>query len=244
MLANPEGVCQTCQANTTKCLSCGKPITGRYVEIDGKGPYCLVCYEQQATCDVCAIPLGSGDRWRLSDGRVICPDCHATAVFEAAEAVKIYQDIQDLARKHLDLSLNVPTGLILVDRDNLTKICYEQSGEAYPPQALMGIYVRRGMRRAIYIQNALPSLIFTQVSAHEFGHAWQAENNPLTLQIHFREGFAEWVAYKVLQTLGKKEQMERMLWRNDVYGQGLRWALSRERRVGASGFLREVRDMR
>jgi hypothetical protein len=111
----------------------------------------------------------------------------------------------------LGLSLNVPTGLALVDRTQLAKVIQGQQGAGHSKNEAdteldahrtLGLYVRKGMRRALYIQAGLPRLLFLQVAAHEFAHAWQGENCPLLKTTLYHEGFAEWVAYRVIGHYG------------------------------------------
>jgi hypothetical protein len=58
------------------------------------------------------------------------------------------------------------------------------------------------------------------------------------------EGFAEWVAYKVLGYYGYNDQMTRMQARDDIYGQGLHWALGVEVQAGAVGVIEACRRSR
>ena len=236
-------VCATCLSHAPRCAECGQPLTGRYFETEDQRRLCANCYHDAPACDVCGRALNH-ESWQLSDGRLICAACHATAVYEPAEAVEIFGKIQALLIKMMGMHLNVPTGILLVDRDELVRLCSSQIGEFFPPDALMGLYLRHGLRRAIYIQNALPQPVFAQVTAHEFGHAWQAENNPVMVNPLLREGFAEWVAFRLIEALDLRSQMHWMMARNDVYGQGLRQMLEMEHRHGAEGVLKRIQLVR
>jgi aminopeptidase N len=50
-----------------------------------------------------------------------------------------------------------------------------------------------------------------RVTAHEYAHAWQGENCPLLDDPLLREGFAEWVAYRVLEYYRLDRQLDLML---------------------------------
>lgn len=275
-------ICETCQKSIKLCLSCGEEIRGRYLEFDGVGPYCQNCHKKLPPCDICTAPL-TREHWLLSDGRTMCTYCHATAVYEPGDATILYEEMKSVAAQLLGLSLNVPTGLALVDRNQLAEVIrgvITAAGDAGRPghatqeldaQRTLGIYARKGMRRGIYIQTGLPRLLFLQVAAHEYAHAWQGENCPLLAAISStaaasngspdisstptslsdsssplepilpsvaHEGFAEWVAYKVLGHYGYRRGRERMLARTDIYGQGLRWALQVEKNCGSQGVLK------
>ena len=75
------------------------------------------------------------------------------------------------------------------------------------------------------------------MAAHELAHAWQMESAPLVRDPLLREGFAEWVAYHVLLAHGEGEAAERIVAREDVYGQGARLLLGMERDMGAAGLI-------
>ena len=231
--------CPTCLDNQPLCIGCGQPITSHYYyTINGRGPYCQNCRQQPPTCEVCGGPLGK-DHWRLSDGRLYCDRCQRTTVNHPAEAARLYQQVQSWLADQLKLRLNVPTSLTLVDRHQLVLVMAEQSEEPVsPPDRTLGIYTRRGIKRGIYLQSGLPRALFRQVSAHELAHAWQGENCPLLRDALIREGFAEWIAYKCMQAHGETQQQQLMTLRNDIYGQGLRWALELERSHGTQAVIR------
>jgi hypothetical protein len=200
--------------------------------IDGNGPYCENCRKEPPSCDVCGKPLGS-QRWQLSDGRTYCDKCYGTTINDPADANRLYKDVSALVEQMLGLKLNIPTGLALVDRNQLAEVIAAQDTSLMEPaERTLGIYARRGIRRGIYVQTGLPQTLFLQVSAHEIGHAWQGENCPLLHEPIVREGFAEWVAFKVLQVRGDETQRSLMLQRTDLYGQGLQWALTLESQQG------------
>lgn len=236
-----EGLCATCITLAPRCLSCGRPVTGRFYEINDQGPYCPDCHLNRPSCDTCGAPLGS-ERWQLSDGRVSCASCHATAIYEQPAAVSEYERITDHVCRLLGLSLNIATPVVLVDRNQLAGIARKQNmREAVSIEMVLGIYARHGMRRGIYMQTGLPRTIFLQVAAHEYAHAWQGENCPLLHDPLVREGFAEWVAYKTLESFALDKQRARMLQRADVYGEGLRWALAVERTAGPQAVIQQCR---
>ncbi|MFC1878907.1 LIM domain-containing protein [Chloroflexota bacterium] len=252
MAAAPaNGVCATCSQYNQFCQACGKPIKRNYVEVEGVGRYCEKCYRQRTPCDVCGAPL-TDQHWKLSDGRVSCAFCHATAIYAPAEGAVLYDEMKTSVAELFGLSLNVPTGLALVDRNQLAEVISQQqknmSDDAHnnilDPNMTLGLYARRGMRRGIYVQTGLPRMLFLQVAAHEFAHAWQGENCPLLRELLVHEGFAEWVAYRVLGRYGYTHGQARMKARQDIYGQGLRWALEIETKQGPAGLLEACRQVK
>jgi len=231
------GMCAACLAGALHCLACGRVITDRLVEINGRGPYCEACYATRQHCDVCSAPL-DGAAQRLPDGRAICGACQQTAILDAAQAKSVFDQTEAIVGRALGLSLRVGVRFVVTDRPGMrTQVRKMQPGLVHAVDDVMGAYVREGRRRTIYVQNGLPRILLAQVAAHEWAHAWQMENCPLVRDVLVVEGFAEWVAYKVLQAMGAVKKMALMTARPDLYGEGLRLMLGRETREGLSGVL-------
>jgi len=216
---------------------------------DGVGPYCQACAQERPPCDVCGAPL-TDEHWQLSDGRNLCAHCHTTAIYAPVAAKALFEEMKTVVGRQLGFVLNVPTGLALVDRNQLGEVLVHQQSATQGDetdtrgldlQRTLGIYTRRGMRRGIYVQTGLPRMLFLQVAAHEYAHAWQGENLPGLQESLVHEGFAEWVAYRVMGYYGLNKGQERMLDRQDIYGQGLRWALELEARQGTNGVVEACR---
>jgi hypothetical protein len=243
-------VCPTCAESMRTCLACRGAIDKNYFEIEGVGVYCKNCIENRRPCDVCGAPL-TDDRWQLSDGRISCAHCHTTAVYDPKQASALYEEMKLTIQENLGLKLNVPTGLALVDRQQLADVIRQQlknvpqstAVQQLKPNRTLGIYTRRGLRRGIYVQNGLPRMLLMQIVAHEFAHAWQGENCPLLEDALIREGFAEWVAYKILGYYGYEQKQKQMLSREDVYGSGLNWALEVERNGGHNAVIEACRKV-
>jgi hypothetical protein len=247
----PNGACQTCNGTLQYCLTCGDPIIGRFKEFDSVGPYCQKCCLERLPCDICSAPL-SDQKWKLSDGRVLCVYCHGSTIVTKEQAQSLYEQMKSVADNILGMRLNVPTGLALVDRNQLQKVIQQQhittgaNGNPNPQldtEHTLGLYARKGMRRGIYVQSGLPRLLFLQVAAHEFAHAWQGENCPLLKTPVYHEGFAEWAAYQVIGHYGYVAGQSRMLARQDIYGQGLHLMLELFASSGVPGVLETCRRM-
>jgi len=242
----PSGACATCTNSFTICHSCGSTIKGEYIEISGIGAFCKDCYNSRNKCDVCGAPL-TDQYWKLSDNRLTCGYCYKTAVYDPRDASMIYEELKSIINEYLGLQLNIPTSMALVDRNQLADIINKQSqlqtnsngngNEHLDPQKTLGIYTRRGIRRGIYIQTGLPRTLLIQIAAHEFAHAWQAENCPLISEQLLHEGFAEWVSYRILGYYGYTQQQNQMIQRTDIYGRGLNWALQVEAQSGIEGVI-------
>ncbi len=245
MALQSNGFCVTCTKVEQRCLICGRRIRGRYWKVNNLGPYCDNCYRGRPVCDLCGAPLGN-DLWTLSDGRVFCKRCRDTGVFTYEEAVTLFAESKRVIAQTLGLQLNIPTPLLLVDRDQLLEVVRKQSNgsQILDIKRTLGIYARSGIKRGIYVQTGLPRQMFLKVASHEYAHAWQGENCPLLKDLRFREGFAEWVAYIVLSHYNLQDQMVRMINEDNIYSQGLELMLELESKVGRRGVLEACRKLR
>ena len=230
------------------CQLCGNSIhstthTGENLDLPGRGIFCQTCANSRATCDVCGARLDNKRRV-LTDGRRICGQCHATAVYDIAKALPVYEQVKGIISQKLGLALNIPTALVLIGRDQLSEILQKANYPTDDATHLLGIYMRQGRKRAIYVQSGLPRLLLMQVIAHEWGHAWHMENAPLLQDIRVKEGFAEWVAYKTMEAIGASQALTCMVAREDLYGQGLRYVLDIEVERGKHGVLTWCRQTR
>ncbi len=143
-----------------------------------------------------------------------------------------------ILEKQVGLSLSLRPALVIVDREQMQEILAQAQPERRgPPEMIFGLFVRRGRRRAIYVESGLPQILLIQVIAHEYAHAWQGENCPLLRDPLVREGFAEWAAHRTLRALGAVKKAALMEQRADLYGQGLKMMLAAEREGGAAGVL-------
>ncbi len=228
------GLCAACAAGAPRCLSCGTLIGERYYEINGHGPYCETCHATRQHCDVCGAPLDARAQ-RLPDGRAICGFCQPTAVLDADRANELWKWVGGVIESVLNLRLRVGARFVLTDQAGvLRQLKKMKPQQTHESDHVLGVYVRDGRQRTIYAQNGLPQILFIQVVAHEWAHAWQAENCPLVRDILIVEGFAEWVAYKVLQGMQASKKMALMTARTDLYGEGLRLILTHEAREGTA----------
>jgi hypothetical protein len=192
---------------------------------------------------------------RLPDGRRTCIQCHQTAVYDTALAQAIFERVAEVITNHLGLGLNVGAEFTLVDSQHLRRLAADVASAAQTPSEAradeskaksprqdpdsrtVGLFIRQGHRRVMYVVSGLPRLLLVQTIAHEWTHAWQGENCPLLQNNVVREGFAEWAAYKTLQTMEATNTLALMERQNSIYGEGLRQMLALERRDGTSGVL-------
>ena len=177
---------------------------------------------------------------QLPDERRICARCHQTAVYDPAHAQKLCDYAARIAADQLGLGLNVGVDFTLVDNMHLQRLVTEMALDPDDDRGqgkVVGLYLHKGRKRVMYVLLGLPQILLVQTVAHEWAHAWQGENCPLLQDPLVREGFAEWAAYKTLQTMGAVDKMALMEQQNGLYGKGLQQMLELERRGGVSGVL-------
>lgn len=196
---------------------------------------CRACQETAPRCDVCGLPMAA-PAVHLPDGRLICARCHRTAVYDPQRAQQLFAQVTAVVVDQLGLALNIGADFTLVDQQHLQRLVAEAEA-ADDPQRVIGLFVRQGRRRVLYVLSGLPQILFLQTVAHEWAHAWQGENCPLLSNALVREGFAEWVAYKTLQALGAAKKAAQMVRREGLYGDGLRQMLHLEEQQGVAAVL-------
>lgn len=91
----------------------------------------------------------------------------------------------------------------------------------------------------VYILGGMHPKEAVSTICHELGHVWQNANCDTTkFTGRQREGFCEWVAYKVNKGLGREDQIKESLDNKyDDYSKGLQFYIDLERKVGVNGVL-------
>ncbi len=222
------GACRDCLAKLPRCKACGKPIIGAYYSYSSTtGVFCPACRETRHACDMCGAPVGD-DYWEYPDGRIICSECGDRAVFNIEAVRTIVRITQETVEKRLGLKLKRPytlrvetlRGLEPHDSGAPRKAALEKAA-LYGKE--LGLYRMEGEQSEIVLLFGLPPDLLYEAAAHEYAHAWQAENGYLDLTPELVEGFAQWVAAEVLRAQGFQGTLERLESRTDYpYGTGYR----------------------
>lgn len=153
-------------------------------------------------------------------------------------AIPIFEKMRSYLYYNLGgISVSYPYVLDLVTPEYL-----DQMAPATYKGMEVGLYTFEKNYHHIYIINNLAVDQFLGTAAHEYAHAWQTENCPLNQNIVLKEGFADWVAYKVLQMDGAINASQNIFYRSDpVYGKGFKIILSIEDRGGIQAVLDYVK---
>lgn len=249
-LARGVLICPACRQKAQVCACCREVILDRYFIIgDSPMHYCEVCTQTRPRCDLCRIPLDNQGRiFAGRDGAVYrCATCFSSAVTTAAQAERLYHEIRTLLERELALEIAVLPKLHLAERATLVELHQQDSVPTDPntplgpePQHLLGFFRRINDDWNIYIEQLLPQTLFQAVVAHELAHAWQSTHASQTQSLKLIEGFAEWVAYRVLLTLGQQREAARLTRRSDLYGDGLQHFIALEHQHGRAGVLQQA----
>jgi hypothetical protein len=202
---------------------------------------CRRCQKAAPRCDVCGVPMGD-NHVHLPDGRRTCVHCNQTAIYDQPRAEALFERVARVVTDQIGLGLNVGADFALADHQHLQRLAEEASSDIQSdPSKVVGLFVRKGRKRVMYVLSGLPQVLLIQTVAHEWAHAWQGENCPLLKDPLVCEGFAEWTAYKTLQSMGAVRKMALMEEQNGLYGEGLRRMLELERHGGMNEVLTSCR---
>ncbi len=230
-----------------RCAACGLHVGEQAVMIEGERHiYCRYCFEVRPRCDTCGRPVGTR-YWTRPDGRTLCDRCQSTAVSDPGHAHILFRRVCADAAKWLGMQLRRPCQLRLVSRRQLMSLLEKSSLHSLDADSrgrCFGLFIREGDHRSIFVEYGLPQIVLLEVMAHEYAHAWQSEQCPPDDTGEVQEGFAEWVAYKLLEGWGCWRRSNRMLRRDDLYGRGLKLMLQWEQAGGTAEVFRRVREPR
>ncbi|MFN8568249.1 MAG: protein DA1 [Kouleothrix sp.] len=231
---------RTQKPSSDHCAACGVHLAhGYYFLRDRADRYCPDCIASRPRCDACSAPVGD-QHWMLHDGRMLCSNCHATAIVDPALARQLYDETVAAVGMQLGLRLRVGVEFRLVDAPTMAAVRAGADDGHPPDERTLGLYQRQGRLRAIYMLYGLPKLLFRTVVAHEYAHAWQGETCPLLEDNALREGFAEWVAYRHLLYLGCTRAAQRMLTSSHPYRRLREQVLAIEAQAGPTGVLKHI----
>ena len=220
------GACSKCLAKLPHCLACGKAILGpAYRFSTSTGVFCAACKRDRPACDLCGVPVGD-TYWKYPDGRVICNECGRRAVFDVRAVESIMRDVQKTAERRLGLKIREPYRLKVEQLSSLIASDTKPEDRAAREEAALykgelGLFRRKEGKSEIILLFGLPPDLLYETAAHEYAHAWTAENGLSDLEPELLEGFAQWVAADVLREKGFKGALENLEARTDSpYGTG------------------------
>lgn len=220
-------------AQTPKCRVCEKPVEGKHLLVEDKArggevEVCSVCADLESRCFACSLPVRPVAT-KLTDGRWLCPRDANEAIQDSEEARKVCLDTRDHLDRLYSRFLSFPeTNVVIniVDRFTLEslfkspgygRVCNDIFGATGSHEVGEGVYVH-----TISVLSALSRRRLEAVAAHEFTHAWLAENlspeRKATLAPEAVEAFCELIAYQWMEQQGAT--FERQVIKNSPYTRG------------------------
>ncbi|HEY7782297.1 MAG TPA: hypothetical protein VIC85_19050 [Ktedonobacterales bacterium] len=247
--AGGPALCRRCRRSARTCACCGQTILTSWYTLEElllpetARCFCERCIKHRPRCDVCAAPVPPGAA-TLPDGQLRCALCAASMVLGDDAVREVYRATLAIAGRAAHIQPRRVPDLAIVGRRQMG-VVRRRVGTELPAGTdthhVLGIFAMEGGVATIYVELGLPRPVLLGTLAHELAHAWQVEAGAITPDPLPREGFAEWVAHRVLVASGHRRLADRAAARGDVYGQGLRHFLEIERAAGRRAVLDAAR---
>lgn len=250
-LVGATPLCATCFREAPRCAGCSQPITSTWYTFEELLPvatprkFCPRCVQGHPRCDLCRAPVADGAK-PLADGQYRCALCLSDIVLDDAIVRTVYDEAVAQLTQIFGKQLHRTPHLHTVTRRRMGEIRRHYEHHTTDPAGaashhVLGYFVQSNGTSTVYVEACLPRGLLLGTLAHELAHAWQTEQSLHLKDAMLREGFAEWVAYRVLVARGLAPLAERATRRDDVYGQGLRHFLNIENRLGYAGVLKRAK---
>lgn len=192
-------------------------------------------------CDFCSQPLTGVSYEVLTDGRVRCNDCSASAVTGVEEFSTLFRQVLKMMEAFYNAKISVPVTVETADARELAA----QAGSVFKPGKepvgrVLGFAKRSFGKYKLLIENGSPRLATLVTMVHELTHIWQyinwnertirkaynfgnrAKNEAARLIVY--EGMAMWTSIQYLYLIGETYyatlQEAIATERKDVYGLG------------------------
>jgi|GEM_PF-542004 len=168
-------------------------------------------------CDFCGTPLSGVSYEELSDGRIRCNDCAATAIENVDEFKRIFEQSMSLMQSYYRIIFDREINVMMADAKYIAK----QNGAVFKPTKkvdarVVGFAQRKGKRYSLVIENGSPRLASVETMVHELTHIWQYRNwSEKKLEAAYSrrqyklirttlfEGMAVWAATQYLYIIGE-----------------------------------------
>ncbi len=221
----PKMSCSTCQVT----LGPGQKYYYKDEDI-----WCDVCYTSLERCKGCGKPIAAGTVQQDPDYK-LCKKCNSVAINDFDTLIPIWKWAKKSMETNLGFAVDFDENNFLLETlaSILKKGDDGRIGLCLPLQIGHNKYTCQ-----ILLQKGLTAEEMFSTLCHEYAHAWSLQQNfEITGKQDeiFREGFAEWVAYKCNVAEGYSNYADRRLRNPDpVYGEGLRKMLALEKKLGSS----------
>ena len=253
------------------CAVCGKEIPDTVYIVTDKvaGVDRLVCSNclQLPKCFICGMPVNDAGVV-LPDGRRLCPRDAKTAVLDIDAALRVSAGVEDDLDRLFSRFTSFPTNtdISVIDRVDVDSM-FVTVGHTFESPDVLGwteATTNAGqVRYKVGLLTGLPLAELKATCAHEFSHAWAAENVPRERHTRLgrdaEEGFCELVSYLLMDSQREEGQKKFIL--NNYYTRGqVELLIATEQRYGfnqvldwmkygetaqlEAGHLDEIRDVK
>jgi len=239
---------ESCLSTTwPKCVVCGLK-TPKGILVNGEaGKFVCEACSQKPRCFDCGMP-GDGRR-RLPDGRFLCEACFMASVADIDDALRVFDSVRKGMRGSLGLSTSHRINLSLVGLDKLEKMS-GKSGEGteyglFEYTATVETMSAPGAGSAkrvsdeawsVYALYGLSPDKLAEVLSHELAHDWMQTCYPGIKDARVKEGWAEYVSWRMNALSGRQALNKRIELNQDpVYGAGFRFIRQKAEKDGMEG---------
>jgi hypothetical protein len=237
-------LCEDCfKLHGPRCRICNRLLTGKFREFPYSGKMiCLECMKLYPPCKTCSAPVGPHPM-EVERAFFLCPECAKIAILTREQALPFLREARKAIKDMLSLEALVPDGNLILTDSSTIRHLNEGRSEYIPIKGVAGLHEYAVGISTIYVLKGLSPGLALETIAHEYTHAWQCRHCIERQDLILREGFAEWVSYKVL--LWKKDSLTadmKLREMDPVYGEGLKKTILLERDLGKKGLIEYVKS--
>ncbi|MBQ7568141.1 hypothetical protein IJT17_04975 [bacterium] len=238
--------CSKChEATLPVCCCCRKKISGIVYNFYGGVRACQTCNfdKRNPRCVECNGPVNKTHSPPLPYfGGYVCEKHRPVAVTEKGQINALLQSARQSMVNALGREMEIRGSRLEVKLSNLSQLMAESGQQSAHLRGFCRTRTLGPLRsHTIFALAGVSREHMLCVLAHELGHAWQNENNRFvsSLPSRFKEGFAEWVSYKVAKFNGLDGEAQRIIdnQAGDDYSQGVRDFLNYEKMHGTKATL-------
>jgi len=190
-----------------------------------KQSVCGACAELETTCSVCTLPI-RGSHIKFADGRLLCERERNQCVLTDDALQEVFADVKRDIFKMLAGQGTLPDRNLTVQLAGRTDLDRLTRSQRFPHDKNMTMGLTQSRRQGgnfehrILVLSGVRKSRAAAVCAHEYTHAWLAQNIPEGRMIESDtvEGFCELVAYKLMTD--RNEAVEKKVILDNSYTSG------------------------